>query len=99
MRPVLAAVLCIVLATAMFASEKDNGYKVTYHRGSLPDSKAGIGMKTYIESKHRAIGQRQRGCSKDTRVGHHRDRLWPGCSLGESAQRLRLGSSLWAWAR
>jgi CxxC motif-containing protein (DUF1111 family) len=32
----------------MFAAE--NGYKVTYDGGSLPDSKAGAGMKIYIES-------------------------------------------------
>jgi hypothetical protein len=35
---------------AMFASGKDNGYKVTYDGGSLSDSKAGIGMKIYIGS-------------------------------------------------
>jgi CxxC motif-containing protein (DUF1111 family) len=50
MRHVLAAVLCIALPIAMFASGKDNGYKVTYDGGSLPDTKAGIGMKIYIES-------------------------------------------------
>jgi hypothetical protein len=48
MRHVLAAVLCIAMPIAMFASE--NGYKVTYDGGSLPDSKAGTGMKIYIES-------------------------------------------------
>jgi CxxC motif-containing protein (DUF1111 family) len=55
MRHVLAAVLCIAIPIAMFASEmfasaKDNGYKVTYDGGSLPDTKAGVGMKIYIES-------------------------------------------------
>ena len=50
MRNVLAAVLCIAIPIAMFASEKDNGYKVTYDGGSIPDSKAGTGMKIYIES-------------------------------------------------
>ena len=29
---------------------KSNGYKVTYDGGSLPDTKAGVGMKIYIES-------------------------------------------------
>jgi CxxC motif-containing protein (DUF1111 family) len=48
MRHVLAAVLCIAFPIAMFAAE--NGYKVTYDGGSLPDTKAGSGMKIYIES-------------------------------------------------
>jgi CxxC motif-containing protein (DUF1111 family) len=48
MRHVLAAVLCIAFPIAMFAAE--NGYKVTYDGGSLPDTKAGTGMKIYIES-------------------------------------------------
>jgi CxxC motif-containing protein (DUF1111 family) len=47
MRHVLAAVLCIAIPVAMFAAE--NGYKVTYDGGSLPDTKAGAGMKIYIE--------------------------------------------------
>ena len=50
MRHVLAAVLCIAFPIAMFASEKDNGYKVTYDGGSIPDTKAGVGMKIYIEA-------------------------------------------------
>ncbi len=48
MKHVLAAVLCIAMPIAMFASE--NGYKVTYDGGFLPDSKAGAGMKIYIET-------------------------------------------------
>jgi CxxC motif-containing protein (DUF1111 family) len=48
MKHVLAAVLCIAIPLAMFAAE--NGYKVTYDGGSLPGSKAGAGMKIYIES-------------------------------------------------
>jgi CxxC motif-containing protein (DUF1111 family) len=48
MRHVLAAALCIALPIAMFAG--DNGYKVTYDGGSLPDTKAGAGMKIYIEA-------------------------------------------------
>ncbi len=48
MKYVLAAVLCIAVPAAMFAS--DNGYKITYDGGSLPDTKSGIGMKIYIEA-------------------------------------------------
>jgi CxxC motif-containing protein (DUF1111 family) len=48
MKHVLAAVLCIAMPIAMFAAE--NGYKVTYDGGSLPDAKAGTGMKIYIET-------------------------------------------------
>ncbi len=48
MKHVLAAVLCIAMPIAMFASE--NGYKVTYDGGSLPDAKAGTGMKIHIET-------------------------------------------------
>jgi CxxC motif-containing protein (DUF1111 family) len=47
MRHVLAVVLCIAIPIAVFAG--DNGYKVTYDGGSLPDTKAGTGMKIYIE--------------------------------------------------
>ena len=48
MRHALAAVLCIAIPLAMFAG--DNGYKVTYDGGSLPDTKSGTGMKIYIEA-------------------------------------------------
>jgi len=48
MKHVLAAVLCIAIPLAMFAAE--NGYKVTYDGGSLPDTKAGTGVKIYIEA-------------------------------------------------
>jgi len=34
---------------AMLASE--NGYKVAYDGGSIPDIKAGVGMKLYIDAK------------------------------------------------
>jgi hypothetical protein len=60
MRHVLAAVLCIAMPIAIFASEKDNGYKVTYDGGSLPDTKAGIGMKIYIESNQVRLAKRTR---------------------------------------
>jgi hypothetical protein len=48
MKHVLAAVLCIAMPIAMFASE--NGYKVTYDGGSIPDAKTGSGMKLFIDS-------------------------------------------------
>lgn len=46
----LAVVLCVAIPVAALAG--DNGYKVTYDGGSLPDAKAGTGMKVYIEEKH-----------------------------------------------
>jgi CxxC motif-containing protein (DUF1111 family) len=48
MRHLLALILCIVLPISLFAG--DNGYKVTYDGGSLPDTKSGTGVKLYIES-------------------------------------------------
>ncbi len=47
MRYVLAVALCIAIPVAVFAG--DNGYKVTYDGGSLPDTKTGTGVKMYIE--------------------------------------------------
>jgi hypothetical protein len=44
----LALMLCILVPMAVFAG--DNGYKVTYDGGSLPDMKSGTGMKLYIEA-------------------------------------------------
>lgn len=40
--------LCILVPMAVFAG--DNGYKVTYDGGSLPDMKSGTGMKLFIEA-------------------------------------------------
>ena len=48
MRTLVAIILCF--ATPMLAFAGDNSYKVTYDGGSLPDVKAGIGMKFYIET-------------------------------------------------
>jgi hypothetical protein len=48
MKTTLALMLCILLPMAVFAG--DNGYKVTYDGGSLPDMKSGTGMKLYIEA-------------------------------------------------
>jgi len=48
MKHLLASLLCIVIPATVFAG--DNGYKVTYDGGSLPDIKSGTGVKLYIES-------------------------------------------------
>ena len=47
MNKFLAIVLCLAIPTTVFAG--DNGYKVTYDGGSIPDAKAGIGMKLFID--------------------------------------------------
>jgi hypothetical protein len=46
MKVVIALFLCLLVPTASFAS--DNGYKVVYDGGSLPDLKAGTGVKLYV---------------------------------------------------
>ena len=48
MKGVLAIFLCIAIPATVFAG--DNGYKVTYDGGSLPDTKTGTGVRIYIES-------------------------------------------------
>jgi hypothetical protein len=48
MKITLALMLCILVPIAVFGG--DNGYKVTYDGGSLPDMKSGTGMKLYIEA-------------------------------------------------
>jgi hypothetical protein len=48
MKCFLAVPLCIAIPVMMFAG--DNGYKVTYDGGSLPNVKAGSDMKLYIEA-------------------------------------------------
>lgn len=47
MRRMSALLLCLAIPLAVFAG--DNGYKVTYDGGSLPDTKPGTGVKLYIE--------------------------------------------------
>jgi CxxC motif-containing protein (DUF1111 family) len=47
MNKLLVAVLCFAISLTVFAS--DNGYKVTYDGGSVPDTKAGAGMKLVID--------------------------------------------------
>ena len=48
MNKILVVVLCVAMPLTVFAS--DNGYKVTYDGGSIPDAKAGTGMKLIIDS-------------------------------------------------
>jgi hypothetical protein len=48
MKSLLAVVLCFVIPLTVFAG--DAGYKVSYDGGSIPDAKAGTGMKLLIES-------------------------------------------------
>jgi hypothetical protein len=47
MQKLIAVLLCIFVPAATFAG--DSGHKVRYDGGSLPDVKAGKGMKLYIE--------------------------------------------------
>lgn len=47
MKKLFAAVLCFAIPLTVFAA--DNGYKVTYDGGSIPDTKAGASMKLIIE--------------------------------------------------
>jgi CxxC motif-containing protein (DUF1111 family) len=44
----MVIVLCVAMPLMVFAG--DNGYKVTYDGGSIPDAKAGTGMKLIIDS-------------------------------------------------
>ena len=48
MNKLIVIVLCVAMPLMLFAS--DNGYKVTYDGGSIPDAKAGKGMKLIIDS-------------------------------------------------
>ena len=47
MNKFLAMVLCLVIPITVFAS--DNGYKVTYDGGSIPNAKAESDMKLFID--------------------------------------------------
>jgi hypothetical protein len=49
MKRLLAVALCIVFPMSLLAA--DNGYKIVYDGGSIPDMKAGTGMKLFIEAK------------------------------------------------
>ncbi|MGA7906812.1 MAG: hypothetical protein WCA16_05330, partial [Candidatus Sulfotelmatobacter sp.] len=48
MNKLLALALCFVIPLTLFAS--DNGYKITYDGGSIPDTKPGTGMKLFIDA-------------------------------------------------
>ena len=48
MKRFIAAALCTLVPLAVFAG--DAGYKVTYDGGSVPEAKAGTGLKLYIET-------------------------------------------------
>ena len=50
MRKLFALLFCVVLPIIVIA--EDIGFKVTYDGGSLTDTKAGIGIKLYIEGDH-----------------------------------------------
>ena len=74
MNKVLVIVLCLALPFTLFAG--DNSYKVTYDGGSIPNAKAGTGMRLFIES---------------TQVRLVRDKgevVMAKMSTGESARRL-----------
>lgn len=47
MKKMLVVGLCVAVPLMLFAS--DGGYKVTYDGGSIPDTKAGTGMKLFID--------------------------------------------------
>jgi hypothetical protein len=47
MNKLFAIFLCVLFPISAFAG--DNGYKIVYDGGSLPDSKAGTDMKLYID--------------------------------------------------
>jgi hypothetical protein len=49
-KTLLAVLLCLVLPASAIAG--DNGYKVTYDGGSIADTKAGVGIKLFIEGDH-----------------------------------------------
>ena len=49
MKVLIAVFLCCAIPLTVLAG--DNSYKVNYDGGSIPDTKAGTGMKLYIEAK------------------------------------------------
>jgi len=50
LKSLIAVLLCLILPASAIAS--DNGYKVTYDGGSIADTKAGVGIKLFIEGDH-----------------------------------------------
>jgi len=49
MKRLVAILLCALVPIALFAA--DDGYKVVYDGGSIPNTKTGSGLSLYIESK------------------------------------------------
>jgi hypothetical protein len=49
MKRLLAVLLCVIIPISLIAA--DNGYKVRYDGGSLPNTKSGADMKLYIADK------------------------------------------------
>ncbi len=50
MKKLLAILLCFSFSLSAFAG--DNGYKIVYDGGSLPNAKAGTDMKLYIDGSN-----------------------------------------------
>ena len=50
MKKILAALLCMLVPVAAFAS--DNSYKIVYDGGSIPGIKAGTDVKLFIDADH-----------------------------------------------
>jgi len=48
MKKLFVIILCLVIPLTVIAG--DNGYKVVYDGGSIPDTKSGTGMKLFIEA-------------------------------------------------
>lgn len=48
MKKLVVVLLCFAIPLTVFAG--DNGYKVTYDGGSIPDTKPGTGMRLIIDS-------------------------------------------------
>jgi hypothetical protein len=70
MNKFLAMVLCLAMPIAVFAG--DNGYKVTYDGGSIPNAKSGSDMKLFIDPNQVQL-VRDKGESWGSD--------WPGCGF------------------
>jgi hypothetical protein len=53
MKKTFAMMLCLLVPMSVIAA--DSGYKVTYDGGSIPDIKAGTGLRLYIESNQLSL--------------------------------------------
>jgi len=71
MKSVLAAVLCVVMPTALFAAESQPSFKVKYDGGSLQDAKDHEGGKDAISRDNKVVVFNRDGdaiMSKSTRM-------------------------------